>query len=292
MKKREKNIVYRRLIQSYLSSVISISMVLLLAGLTGLLAVNAKAVSAYFKENIKISVIFEEIASDEEAKQVFEKLSNKKYVKKADYISKEQGAKEMKEILGEDFLDLFDVNPIPISIDLLLKANYLESDSLALIEKELSSFLLVREVVYQDSLVKVINDNVEKVGYVSAVLIVLLMFISFVLINNTVRLNLYSKRFVVYTMKLVGAKRSFIRKPLLVKGVWQGLISSVISVGLIVVVIYMMERDLPQLFEILDLRMIAVVLAAVPVLGVVLCLVSTFFIANRLVSMSGDDIYY
>ncbi|MDD2583316.1 MAG: permease-like cell division protein FtsX [Bacteroidales bacterium] len=292
MKKREKNIVYRRLIQSYLSSVISISMVLLLAGLTGLLAVNAKAVSAYFKENIKISVIFEEIASDEEAKQVFEKLSNMKYVKKADYISKEQGAKEMKEILGEDFLDLFDVNPIPISIDLLLKANYLESDSLALIEKELSSFLLVREVVYQDSLVKVINDNVEKVGYVSAVLIVLLMFISFVLINNTVRLNLYSKRFVVYTMKLVGAKRSFIRKPLLVKGVWQGLISSVISVGLIVVVIYMMERDLPQLFEILDLRMIAVVLAAVPVLGVVLCLVSTFFIANRLVSMSGDDIYY
>lgn len=292
MKKREKNIVYRRLIQSYLSSVISISMVLLLAGLTGLLAVNAKAVSAYFKENIKISVIFEEIASDEEAKQVFEKLSNKKYVKKADYISKEQGAKEMKEILGEDFLDLFDVNPVPISIDLLLKANYLESDSLALIEKELSSFLLVREVVYQDSLVKVINDNVEKVGYVSAVLIVLLMFISFVLINNTVRLNLYSKRFVVYTMKLVGAKRSFIRKPLLVKGVWQGLISSVISVGLIVVVIYMMERDLPQLFEILDLRMIAVVLAAVPVLGVVLCLVSTFFIANRLVSMSGDDIYY
>ena len=292
MKKREKNIVYRRLIQSYLSSVISISMVLLLAGLTGLLAVNAKAVSAYFKENIKISVIFEEIASDEEAKQVFEKLSNKKYVKKADYISKEQGAKEMKEILGEDFLDLFDVNPIPISIDLLLKANYLESDSLALIEKELSSFLLVREVVYQDSLVKVINDNVEKVGYVSAVLIVLLMFISFVLINNTVRLNLYSKRFVVYTMKLVGAKRSFIRKPLLVKGVWQGLISSVISVGLIVVVIYMMERDLPQLFEILDLRMIAVVLAAVPVLGVVLCLVSTFFIANRLVSMSGDDLYY
>lgn len=292
MKKREKNIVYRRLIQSYLSSVISISMVLLLAGLTGLLAVNAKAVSAYFKENIKISVIFEEIASDKEAKQVLEKLSNKKYVKKVDYISKEQGTKEMKEILGEDFLDLFDVNPIPISIDLFLKANYLESDSLALIEKELSSFLLVREVVYQDSLVKVINDNVEKVGYVSAVLIVLLMFISFVLINNTVRLNLYSKRFVVYTMKLVGAKRSFIRKPLLVKGVWQGLISSIISVGLIVGVIYMMERDLPQLFEILDLHMIAVVLAAVPVLGVVLCLVSTFFIANRLVSMSGDDIYY
>lgn len=292
MKKREKNIVYRRLIQSYLSSVISISMVLLLAGLTGLLAVNAKAVSAYFKENIKISVIFEEAASNKEAKQVFDKLANKRYVKKIDYISREQGAKEMEEILGEDFLDLFEVNPIPISIDVFLKAHYLESDSLSVIEKELSSYSLVREVVYQDSLVKVINDNVEKVGYVSGVLILLLMFISFVLINNTVRLNLYSKRFVVYTMKLVGAKRSFIRKPLLIKGLWQGLVASFISVGLILGVIYMMARDLPELFEILDVQMLTLVLAAVPVLGVALCLISTFFIANRLVSMSGDDIYY
>jgi len=292
MKKREKNIVYRRLIQSYLSSVISISMVLLLAGLSGLLAVNAKAVSAYFKENIKVSMIFEEVASDSEAKDVFATLRNKGYVKKLDYISKEQGAQEMKEILGDDFLDLFEVNPIPVSIDIFLKAQYIESDSLIAIEKELLSFPLVREVVYQESLVKVINDNVEKVGYASGILILLLMFISFVLINNTVRLNLYSKRFVVYTMKLVGAKRSFIRKPLLIKGLWQGLVSGAISVGLMGVLIHMMERDLPELFAILDIKMIAIVFVAVPLLGVVLCVISTFFIANRLVSMSGDDIYY
>lgn len=292
MKKREKNIVYRRLIQSYLSSVISISMVLLLAGLSGLLAVNAKAVSAYFKENIKISMIFEEIASNQEAKEVFEILANKHYVKKLDYISKEQGAQEMEEILGEDFLDLFEVNPIPISIDIFLKAKYIESDSLSAIEKELSSFPLVREVVYQESLVKVINDNVEKAGFVSGILILLLLFISFVLINNTVRLNLYSKRFVIYTMKLVGAKRSFIRKPLLVRGFWQGLVSGLLTLGLLGVVIHIMARDLPELFSILDIQMIVVVLAAVPLLGVLLCVFSTFFIANRLVSMSGDDIYY
>lgn len=292
MKKREKNIVYRRLIQSYLSSVISISMVLLLAGLSGLLAVNAKAVSAYFKENIKLSMIFEEIASDVEAKEVYNLIANKEYVKKLDYISKEQGAQEMKEILGEDFLDLFEVNPIPVSIDIFLKAKYIESDSLALIEKELVLLPLVREIVYQESLVKVINDNVEKVGYVSGVLILLLMFISFVLINNTVRLNLYSKRFVVYTMKLVGAKRSFIRKPLLVRGLWQGLVSGIITVALLEVVLHLMKRDLPELFAILDMQMITFVLIAVPVLGIALCVLSTFFIANRLVSMSGDDIYY
>ncbi|MFA6769808.1 MAG: permease-like cell division protein FtsX [Bacteroidales bacterium] len=292
MKRREKNIVYRRLIQSYLSSVISISMVLLLAGLSGLLAVNAKAVSAYFKENIKVSMIFEEIASDLEAKEVFDLLVNKRYVKKLDYISKEQGAQEMEEILGEDFLDIFEVSPIPVSIDIFLKAQYIKSDSLVLIEKELASFPLVREIVYQESLVKVINDNVEKVGYVSATLILLLMFISFVLINNTVRLNLYSKRFIVYTMKLVGAKRSFIRRPLLIKGLWQGLISGLVSVLLMGLVIKVIERDLPELFSILDIRMIMAVLIGVPVLGVLLCLFSTFFIANRLVSMSGDDIYY
>ncbi len=292
MKKREKNIVYRRLIQSYLSSVISISMVLLLAGLFALLAVNANSVSAYFKENIKLSMIFEEVASDVEAKQVFDLLLNKRYVKKLDYISKEQGAHEMKEILGDDFLDLFEINPIPVSIDIFLKAKYIESDSLVMIEKELIAIPLVREVVYQESLVKIINDNVEKIGYVSGILILLLMFISFVLINNTVRLNLYSKRFVIYTMKLVGAKRSFIRKPLLIKGLWQGLVSGLVSVVLMSIIVHIMERDLPDLFSILDIQMINLVIIGVPILGVILCVLSTFFIANRLISMSGDDIYY
>ncbi len=292
MKKREKNIIYRRLIQSYLSSVISISLVLLLAGVSGLLAVNAKSVSDYFRENIKLSVIFEDIASEEEATAVYQNVVKQRYVRESEYISREQGTEEMKEILGDDFLDVFEYNPIPISLDIFLHAQYTEPDSLKIIEKELAQMPLVREVVYQESLVKVINENMEQAGYVAAVLIALLLFISFVLINNTVRLNLYSKRFVIYTMKLVGAKRSFIRKPLLSKGALQGFISGLISAIMLAGMVWVIKRDLPELFEILDLKLIAAVLAAVPVTGILLCVVSTFFIANRLVSMSGDDIYY
>ena len=292
MKKREKNIVYRRLIQSYLSSVISISMVLLLAGLTGLMGVNAKSVSDYFRENIKLSVIFEEIAPDDATLRVFEQLKGKEYIKEMEYVSREKGTEEMKEILGEDFLELFEVNPIPVSIDIFLKSDYINTDSLSYVEQELSSMNMVKEVVYQESLVTIINDNMEKAGYVAGILMLLLVFISFVLINNTVRLNLYAKRFVIYTMKLVGARRSFIRRPLIIKGIWQGFVSGLISDILLGGLIYMLISDLPELFEILDKRMVFAVFAAVPVAGILLCVISTYFISNRLISMSGDDIYY
>jgi len=292
MKKREKSIIYRRLVQSYLSSVISISLVLLLAGLTGLLAVNTKSVSDYFRENIKISILFEDEATDDQVRVVLGIINAKEYIKRATFISREDGTREMVEILGSDFLEIFEINPIPISIDLFLKAQYLESDSLVEIKKEISSMPLVREVVYQESLVKTINSNMERAGLVVVIFITLLLFISFVLINNTIRLNLFSKRFSIHTMKLVGARRAFIRRPLLAKGFVQGLVSGLISVALLIGVVYLIQRDLPELYKILDVNMILVVFGSVIVLGILLCVVSTFFIVNRLVSMSGDDIFY
>ncbi len=292
MKKREKNIIYRRLVQSYLSSVISISMVLLLSGLSGLLAVNARSVSDYFRENIKMSILFEDDVSERRATTVLQILEKREYVKEARFISREEGKQEMIEMLGEDFISVFDTNPIPLSIDLFIKARYMETDSLPAIEAELGSISGVREVVYHQSLVKVINDNMEKAGYFLAVFILLLFFISFVLINNTVRLNLYSKRFTIHTMKLVGAKRSFIRKPLLAKAFLQGVISGSIAVILLSAIMYLLFRDMPEIFSILNIKMIFAVLAGVVVLGVLLCVISTFFIVNRLVTMSGDDMFY
>jgi cell division transport system permease protein len=292
MKKREKSIIYRRLVQSYLSSVISISLVLFLAGLTGLLAVNAKSVSEYFRENIKISILFEDSATDNQAEVVLGILKGKEYIKSATFISREDGTREMTDILGGDFLEIFEVNPIPISIDLFLKAQYLEGDSLSEIEEEISSMPLVREVVYQESLVNTINNNMERAGMIIIVFIALLLFISFVLINNTIRLNLFSKRFSIHTMKLVGARRAFIRRPLIAKGFVQGLVSGIISAALLCGVVYLIWQDLPDLYKILDIKMISAVIGSVVVLGVLLCVISTFFIVNRLVSMSGDDMFY
>ncbi len=292
MKKREKSLIYRRLLQSYLSSVISISLVLLLAGLTALLAVNTKSVSDYFRENIKLSVIFNDNTDELVTMQVLESLRSREYVKEALYISQEQGTNEMKEILGEDFLEIFEVNPIPISIDLFLKAQYIESDSLVRIEKELISMPMVREVAYQESLVKIINDNMERAGVVIGVFMLLLLFISFVLINNTIRLNLFAKRFTIQTMKLVGARRPFIRRPLLIKGFMQGAISGVIALSMLWGVVFLIKRDLPELYLILDVKLIMMVYAGIFIAGILLCVISTYFIVNRLVSMSGDDIYY
>ena len=275
-----------------MSSIISISLVLLLIGISGFLAVNAGSVSDYFRENVKLSIFFENEANENEAKRIFEDIQKREYVKEAVYISKEDGTGEMKEILGEDFLNIFEINPIPISIDLFLKAEYLERDSLNIIEQQLMSLKPIREVTYQDSLVRLINENMEKAGLVIAIFILLMLFISIVLINNTVRLNLFSKRFTIYTMKLVGAKRSFIRRPFLNRSIVQGAISGLISALLLAGVVYMIHRDLPELFDILDMKLIILVLGGIVCAGILLCLISTFFIVNRLVSMTGDDIYY
>ena len=292
MKRRENKIVVRRLIQSYLSSVISITLVLLLVGIGGVLAVNAKSVSDYFKENIRLSVIFEQNTTEVQARQVMTLLNDKPYVKELKFISKEQGAQEMKSVLGDDFMNVFDLNPIPLSIDMYVHSDYVESDSLSKIKSEILLNPGIKEVVFQESLIETISENIKQIGVILIVFIVLLLFISFVLINNTVRLNVFSKRFNIHTMKLVGAKKSFIRKPFLIQGIYQGLISGIISASLLCFLLFLLERDFQQIYQMLDINLIMAVCAGVVVTGVLLCLISTYLVVNRLLSLPQDELYY
>lgn len=292
MKRRENKIVVRRLIQSYLSSVISITLVLLLVGIGGVLAVNAKSVSDYFKENIRLSVIFEQNTTEVQARQIMNLLKGKPYVKELKFISKEQGAQEMKSVLGDDFMDVFDLNPIPLSIDMYVRSDYVESDSLSKIKSEILLNPGIKEVVFQESLIETISENIEQIGIILIVFIVLLLFISFVLINNTVRLNVFSKRFNIHTMKLVGAKKSFIRKPFLIQGIYQGLISGIIAASLLCFLLFLLERDFQQIYQMLDINLIMAVCAGVIVTGILLCLISTYLVVNRLLSLPQDELYY
>ncbi|MCE5321185.1 MAG: permease-like cell division protein FtsX [Bacteroidales bacterium] len=292
MKRRENKIVVRRLIQSYLSSVISITLVLLLVGIGGVLAVNAKSVSDYFKENIRLSVIFEQNTTEVQARQTMNLLKGRPYVKELKFISKEQGAQEMKSVLGDDFMDVFDLNPIPLSIDMYVRSDYVESDSLSKIKSEILLNPGIKEVVFQESLIETISGNIEQIGIILIVFIVLLLFISFVLINNTVRLNVFSKRFNIHTMKLVGAKKSFIRKPFLIQGIYQGLISGIISASLLCFLLFLLERDFQQIYQMLDINLIMAVCAGVIVTGILLCLISTYLVVNRLLSLPQDELYY
>lgn len=292
MGKREKNIIARRLVHSYLSSIISISLVLLLVGFFALLAVNAKSVSAYFKENIGISLILGENTEESRARQIDTLLQAMPQVKVTKYISKEQGTREMKELLGEDFLSVFHTNPIPISIEVQLKAEYFSADSIALFKKELSEIKEIDEFLYENTVIEAINNNIERIGFIVLIFILLLLFISFVLINNTVRLNVYSKRFSIYTMRLVGATKAFIRAPFLIKALFQGLISGLCASAILVALLYLIREKSAQIFAIFDIKLLVAVLAGTVLLGVIICLVCTFFVMNRLVSLSNDELYY
>ncbi|MEG0890304.1 MAG: permease-like cell division protein FtsX [Bacteroidales bacterium] len=292
MSKKEKNIIARRLVNSYLLSIVSISLVLLLVGAFGAIAINARQVSDYFKENVKISAILKENIKDDEAIKFQKRLNFLPAVKKTQYISKEQGTKEMKELLGQDFLDVFETNPVPISIELSLKANYFVGDSLEILKAELLEMPPVAEVSYQDSLVEILNKNMERIGFIIMAFILLLLFVSFVLINNTVRLNVYSKRFSIYTMRLVGATKSFIRAPFLVKAVFQGLLSGLLAAIALTGIFYFIRSEFEQLFSIFSMEMLAILLVGLVLLGMMICTICTFFVVNRLVTLSNDELYY
>ncbi len=292
MTNTDNKIMRRRLRNAYLSSVISISLVLLLVGIASMLLVNAKSVSDYFKENMQVSVMMKQNVSDEAALEFRESLENERYIKNTTFISKEQGQRELAAQLGEDFLDVFETSPIPVSIDITLDADYVSSDSLEVVRNEISKSNLVDEVVYQRSLVDALNANLSKISLVLGVFIALLMFISFVLINNTVRLNVFARRFTIHTMKLVGATRSFIRGPFLVQSAFQGVFAAFIAIIVLIGLLFFVRNGFEQLFEIFRLDLLLVVIAIILVSGLAICLISTYFVVNKLISLRKDELYY
>ena len=292
MASNDNKIMRRRLVNAYLSSVISISLVLFLVGLASLLLVNAKGVSDYFKENMQVSVMMKQTVSDEEALEFRDDLEKERFIKSTVFISREQGERELADQLGDDFLDIFETSPIPASIDVTLNADYVSADSLEVVKGEIAASSLVDEVVYQKSLVDALNANLNRISMIIAVFVALLLFISYVLINNTVRLNVFARRFTIHTMKLVGATRSFIRAPFLVQSAFQGVFAAFIAIIALLAVLYFMRSGFEQLFEIFRLDLLLAVMGIVIVSGLAICLLSTWFVVNKLVSLKKDELYY
>lgn len=282
----------KRIVNAYLSSVISISLVLLLTGIAALLAVNARSVSRYLKENMHVSVLLKDEATDAQAQAWAASLGALPYVHNARVITREEGAEELKDMLGEDFLDVFETSPVPVSVDVTLEAEYVHPDSLALVTRGLSQSPLVDEVETQQTVVEALTSNLARISIVLGVFILLLLFISFVLINNTVRVSVFARRFTIHTMKLVGATRGFIRAPFVRAAVLQGLVSSVLAVGMLWALLEAARRSFPELASLVDLKQLLLVCGIVVVAGVLLCVVSTALVVNRLVAASKDDLYY
>ena len=282
----------RRLANAYMSSVISISLVLMLVGVAAMLLLNARSVTNYFKENMSVAVILKQSVTDDQALGFLTELENERYVKTTKFVSREQGEIEMMEMLGEDFLDVFETSPVPASIDMTLLSDFVSSDSLEVVKAEVMTHDIVDEVNYQKSLVDALNANLSRISAILAVFIALLLFVSYVLINNTVRLGVFARRFTIHTMKLVGATRAFIRAPFLVQAAVQGIFSAVIANAALVGLLYLLKEHVGQLFEIFSKEVLIMVMCVVFAAGLMICVISTYFVVNKLVSLKKDELYY
>lgn len=288
----ESKIMRRRLRNAYLSSIISISLVLLLVGIASLLLVNARAVSDYFKENMQVSVMMKQSVSESDALKYKDELDQMDFIRSSVFVSREQGRREMEDMLGQDFLSVFETAPIPVSIDITLNAEYVSADSIEVVKTRIMESPKVEEVVYQRSLIDTLNANLSKISVVLSIFIALLLFISFVLINNTVRLNVFARRFTIHTMKLVGATKSFIRAPFMVQSLFQGVFAAFVAIMAIVVMLYFIRSEFQQLFEVFRLELLLVVMGIVVGSGIIICSLSTWLVVNKLVSLKKDELYY
>ncbi len=290
--KAESRLTKRRLRSSYLTSIISITLVLLMLGLLGLLILNAKRVSDYVKENIGFSIILKENVKEVDIIRLQKNLDASEYVKSTEYITKEQAAEELQQELGEDFIEFLGYNPLLASIEVHLYAPYANPDSLEVIEGDFQNYDQIKEVFYQKSLVNLLNENIRKISLIILVFSALLFLIAIALINNTIRLSVYSKRFIIHTMQLVGATRGFIRRPFLYRSAFHGLIASLLAIGLLSGLLYLGQQEFQEIISFRDIEILGVLFLAVLIIGIAINWISTFFAVNKYLRMNVDKLYF
>ncbi len=292
MAKSSGGISRYRLGSSYVTLVVSVSLVLFLLGILGMVLINARQLSDYFRESLSFTIMLKEDAREADIRMLQKELDAKPYVKQTEYVSKDEAAVKLRDELGEDFLDFLGYNPLMPTIDVYLQAKYTHPDSVIMLEKAISDYPVVDEVYYQESILNLINDNVRKISAFLLIISLLLFLIAMTIINNTIRLSIYSKRFLINTMQLIGANRSFIRKPFLLRSLFFGFLAALIAIGLLMGLMYLIEKEFFTLFTYENINLFLLLCLALAVAGVVINGISTFFAVNRYLGMHEDKLYY
>ncbi len=282
----------RRLTGSTITTVVSLSLVLFMLGLLGIIILNAKKLSDHVKENIGFQIILNENAKEADIAKLQKTLDVSSYVKSTEFVTKEEAAKRLQEDLGEDFISFLGFNPLLASINVHLKAEYANSDSVSWIEKEIIDTHLAKEVIYQKSLINNINESVQKISLVILFFCSLLMVVALALINNTIRLSIYSKRFIIKTMQLVGATQGFIRRPFVINGIKHGIYGAIIAILLLLGLLNFAQKQLPELRELQDERMLLYLFGSVIVMGIIISWISTSLAVRKYLRLKSDDLYY
>lgn len=292
MKKNDSGISKGKLRSSYLTLIVSISLVLFLLGVLGVVIINAQQLSDYLRESLSFSVMVNDDAKEPDIRMLQKDLDAKPYVKATEYISKDEAALKLREDLGEDFLNFLGYNPLSPTIDVYLLAEYTHPDSILRIEKYILEYPVVKEVYYQESILHLIDENVKKISVFLLIISTFLFLIAFTIINNTIRLSVYSKRFIIRTMQLVGATRSFIRRPFILRSAIQGFIAALIAMVLLMSLLYFIEREFLVLIAFKSTKLLILLGVSLIFSGVLLNVVSTFFSVNRYLNISEDKLYY
>jgi cell division transport system permease protein len=292
MSKKDERYQRRKLQSSKATALISITLVLFMLGLLGFIVLHGQKLSEYVRENIGFSIIMKEGVREAGVVQLQKTMDASRFVKSTEYITKEQAAEDLQEDLGEDFIGFLGYNPLLPSIELKLRAEYTNLDSLAVIENELLANPDVKEVYYQKNLVHLINKNIRRIGLVILGFSALLLVIAIALINNTIRLSVYSRRFIIKTMQLVGASGSFIRRPFLWRSVVQGLYAAFIAIIFLGLILYFSQKELPELVNLHDVGLILTLFLFVLITGIVLTYLSTWFAVKKYLRAHADQLYY
>ena len=281
----------RRLISSYFSVVLSVFLVLFLLGILGFFIINSKKLADDFKEKIAMTVFFKNEANDSILKAFGGELKTAKFAKSYDYVSKEAAAKQHTDIIGEDFLTFLGENPLQNSFDIHLKADFVINDSIEKIESGLRKNIMISDIVYDKQLVNLVNNNIKKVSMWILITSIFLTIIAVLLINSSLRLSIHSNRFIIKTMQMVGATKSFIRKPFVMRSVKLGMIGAGLAILALIGVLVYLEVNFPDLGILDDKLLIGIVLIVVFGLGILITWLSTYFATQRFLNLRTDDLY-
>lgn len=281
----------RRTQSTSVTTVISLSLLIFMLGFLGFMVLCAKTVSEYFKENIPFQVYLKDDAKDADIRRFQKSLETSAFVKSTEFISKEQALEIYERDVGEPFMQLLQENVLPASIDIHLNAAYANADSIEWIQQEIMQESIVKEFRYVENLVSKVNDNLGKISLIFLCGISLLALIAVALIYYTIRLAIYSKRFLIRTMQLVGATHGFISRPFLWSGILQGIFGAILGMGMLVGVIYLVNREIPELLKVLDSVLFTSLFALMLLAGIIISLASTFFAVRKYLRIKTDDLY-
>ena len=281
----------RRLISSYFSVVLSIFLVLFLLGALGLFVINSKKITNDFKENIPMTVFFDNDAKDSTISAFDTELKNAKFIKEYAFVHKDSAAKNNVDIVGKDFMEFLGFNPLQNSFDIHLKGDYVNADSIKKIERNIRKNEMVSEIIYDKELVDMVNNNVTKISFWILVISAILTVVAMLLINSSLRLSVYSHRFTIKTMQMVGATKSFIRKPFIWRSIKLGLIGSGLAIIALLFLVFYVDSLFPSLGIAKDYVSIAIVIFGMLVVGIIITSISTFFATQRFLNLKTDDLY-